>query len=782
MSLFSIDNQSMKSCSPARRVLSFGTLLLAATGLSGPVFAQDMPSTDAQMSRSDGGDVIIVTARRRDENLQSVPVSITAVSAETLEDFRIQNLDNLQTMDPSFSVSASSGRPNSPVYSLRGIRPTEAIYGQDPTVAIYLADVVLSPAQGSNLGFYDLENVQILKGPQGTLFGRNTIGGAVLLTPRKPGDEFAVNGMVGAGSYGLFETELGVDIPLADTFHLRMAGRTIDGGNYQTNVAPGPNFGMKLGGQESRSVRATVVGELSPTVTNTIIAMYDRKFTPGRGTTLQAVNPAHPLVTLYPGIVDALIRTQGRPITDIESDLVQKDNVEAWGIINTFEAEISDDVTVKLIGAYREVDTNLVFDLDATSIPEVLTSEQSASLNHASIEAQILGTSFDGRLDWVTGVYYYIEKGSENSPGAFFGRRIQQNGSVDNESYSAFAQGSFQVTPDLTITAGGRINRDKKNLTISQTLNNALCLLQVDNGSGGLTRLPLSACEVNLSESFSQPTGTLSADYQITPRTLIYLAGRLGYRSGGFNLRASQPVQYEPFQQETVKDVEFGVKSDWNMGKIEMRTNVAVFYQKYDDIQRTVAVANSAGAPASAVINAAAANVFGIELQQTIRPIDNLALRLNYAFNKPKYESWIDPATGDDLSGTPFYFTPKHSGSIMVTYDQPLAGGMGDLRFGFNAAYTDDIWISALQTSASIAQHPEAVRPLLRQESYWLLDANVGWQNIMDSNLDLSLYVKNLTDTEYKIGGLQLYTGASGFIGAAYGEPRTFGAQLRFEF
>lgn len=782
MSLFTMDIFWGKSFSPARLALPFGTLLLASTVLSEPVLAQDVRPTDAAIPSSTGGDLIIVTARRRDENLQSVPVSITAVGAETLEDFRIQNLDNLQSMDPSFSVSASSGRPNSPVYSLRGIRPTEAIYGQDPTVAIYLADVVLSPAQGSNLGFYDLANVQILKGPQGTLFGRNTVGGAVLLTPRKPGDELAVNGMVGLGSYGLFETELGVDIPLADTLRLRVAGRTIDGGNYQTNVAPGPNFGMKLGGQESRSVRATLVGELSPAVTNTIIGMYDRNFTPGRGSTLQAVNPAHSVATLYPGILAALVRAQNRPNTDIESDLVQRDNVEAWGVINTFEAEISDDVTVKLIGAYREVDTNIVFDLDATSIPQILTSEQRASLNHGSVEAQILGTSFDGRLDWVAGLYYYAESGFENSPGAFFGRLIQQNGTVANESYSAFAQGSFKLTPDLNITAGGRLNRDKKGLTISQTLNNALCLLQVDNGSGGLARLPLSECEVDLSESFSQPTGTLSADYQISPNTLIYLAGRLGYRSGGFNLRASQPVQYEPFQQETVMDIEFGAKSDWNVGTVEMRTNLAVFYQKYDDIQRTVAVVNSVGAPASAVINAAAANVFGIELQQTIRPIDNLTLRLNYAFNKPKYESWVDPATGGDLSSTPFYFTPEHSGNAMVTYEQPLGGNMGELKFGFNAAYTGDIWISALQTSASIAQHPEAIRPLLRQESYWLLDANVGWQNIMNSNLDLLLYVKNMTDAEYKIGGLQLYTGASGFIGAAFGQPRTFGAQLRFEY
>ena len=134
---------------------------------------------------------VMVTARRREENAQSVPIAITALGGEQIENLQIDNLENLQTVVPELSVSAASGRPNSPVYGLRGIRPTEAIYGQDPTVAVYFADFVLSPAQGSNLGIFDLASVQVLKGPQGTLFGRNTTGGAILFAPRRPGDEFA---------------------------------------------------------------------------------------------------------------------------------------------------------------------------------------------------------------------------------------------------------------------------------------------------------------------------------------------------------------------------------------------------------------------------------------------------------------------------------------------------------------------------------------------------------------------------------------------------------------
>ncbi len=727
---------------------------------------------------------VVVTARRKDENIQTVPIAVSVVSNEVMENFRFEDLNNLQSLEPSFSTSASSGRANAPVYSLRGIRPTEAIYGQDPTVAIYLADVVQSPAQGSNLGFYDLDSIQVLKGPQGTLFGRNTIGGAILLTPRKPGEVFAGDIMVGAGSYDLYETQFGVDLPLSDNFQMRISGRTIDGGDYQTNVAPGPGFGQELGGQNTRSLRATAVGRFTPDIDNTLMFTYDDKRTNGRGTTIQAVNPDHARAGILPGFAEAVTRARNRSLKKVESDLAQKDDVEAWSVTNTTTAKLSDSVSFKLIANYREVDTDVVFDLDATSLAGVLTSEQQATLDHMSFEAQLLGTALDDRLDWVSGLYFYQEEGEESSPGSFFGSRLLQSGEVDNKSYSAFLQGSYALTPDLTLSLGGRLNKDKKSMVVQQSMGGTLCLLQVADSAGtGLARLPMTACEISLSDSFSQPTGTIALDYKLSDDVLVYATSRFGYRSGGFNLRASLPVQYEPFQEEKVIDIELGSKADWTLGAMQMRTNFAIFYQEYDDIQRTVAVANPlSNSPASVVTNAAAAEVFGVELQQTIRLTENLTLQFNLAYNDPEYNKWVDPATGADLSSTPFYFTPEYAGNVMLTYETKLPSNMGVLNFGVNAAYTDDIWINALHTNVTIAQHPDSILPLLQQESYWLFDANIGWREVGGTPLDLNLYIKNLTDEEYKVGGVQLYSGASGFISAAYGEPRTYGAQLRYRF
>ena len=192
------------------------------------------PAAEQQAGRT--LEEVMVTARRREESAQSVPIAITALGANDLEKHQISNLENIMTVVPEFSISQSSGRPNSPVYGLRGIRPTESIYGQDPTVAVYFADVVISPASGTNLGLYDLASVQVLKGPQGTLFGRNTTGGALLMTPQRPGDSFGGNVMVGGGSYGLFQTQLALDLPVTDSFGMRLAGRTVDSDGYQTNV------------------------------------------------------------------------------------------------------------------------------------------------------------------------------------------------------------------------------------------------------------------------------------------------------------------------------------------------------------------------------------------------------------------------------------------------------------------------------------------------------------------------------------------------------------------
>jgi iron complex outermembrane receptor protein len=734
----------------------------------------------AQPAGASADDEIVVTARRREELAQTVPLSVNAIGSETLEDLNVTTLEDVQALEPSLTVSPASGRPNHPVYSLRGIRPTEAIYGQDPTVAVYLADVVQSPAQGSNLGMYDLESVQVLKGPQGTLFGRNTVGGAILLTPRRPDEEFGVDLMLGAGSFGLVEGEFGLDVPFAENFRVRLVGRMTDSDGHQTLAAPSPNAGQHLGGETINSGRLVAVWDMTPTLENVTTLYYDSLEGRGPGAVLQAVNPSSGgcgasafAVANCAAFQATLARARSRDIDQVESDQFQGDSVEAWGITNTTTYDLSDTLTFKSIIGYRSMDSVARIDLDSSVVSGLLTGDQWSTLEYTSAEFQLLGESFGGRLSWVTGLYYYSENGYERANARNLGTAIIQSGDIDNSSYSIFGQGSYEILEDLTLTVGARWNYDEREMTRT-LLANGNCGMRDGNP---VVVLPNNACFVTSSGDWEQPTGTISLDYQVTDEVMIYAASRLGYRSGGFNLRGRVPVEYQPFDPETVTDFELGMKSDWSLGGWGMRTNVALFYQEYDDIQRTVSIA--ATPPGSVVTNAAAATTTGLELQQTIRPTDNLTFQINYAYNNPEFDEWLD--AGVDLSSTPFAFTPENSGNIMVRYEAPI--GDGEFWVTANASYMGDHWINPLHTSVIIAGTPAAILPLLQQEEYWMFDLSAGFNGIMGSNADLTFYVKNVTDERYVLGGIQLYHSPSaGFINAVYNDPRTAGVQLRYRF
>ncbi len=772
-----------------RRSLTMGTAAAAMTFFTLPLAtvaqAQESSQQQAPAARS-AIEEVLVTARRREESAQSVPVAVNAFGAEKLQDFRIEKMEDLKAIAPSLSVSSSAGRANSPVYSLRGVRPTESLYGQDPTVAIYFADVVLSPAKGSNLGMYDLGSVQVLKGPQGTLFGRNTTGGAILLTPQRPGDEVRADVTLGFGNYDRNEVQFGLDLPVADNFKLRFAGRTVDSDGFQTNVADNQLNGDKLGGRRDRSARITAVWNISDTMQNDTILTWDEMYIDGRGQVLQAVNPGAfttpaLISTFYEPLAQTLERARHRSKTRIESDLQQRSEAEVWGLFNTTTVELGDDLTLKSILGYRDLQAYEAVDIDGSAVqPQVVSSDQTSTLKHGSYELQLLGKAFDNRLDWVTGLYFYYEDGVEDSPGYNRGLRVLQTADMTNKSYSLFGQGTYHFTDQWSATAGVRWTYDDKEMTIANRAivgGTTLCTMFDSNN----VQLPASQCSVKSDASFDQPTGTVSVEYKPTDEMLFYVASRYGYRAGGFNVRATRFAEREPFDPETVLDLELGAKIDWYVGDWQMRSNVAVYQQWYDDIQRTVGV-NSGGFPGSSIQNAAEAEIFGIEIDQTIAPTENLSFTISYIYTDPKYKEWVNPATGADLSSTPFAFTPEHAASLTATYSWPL-GSAGTLRFTAGASYQDDVWINSLHTAEDIAVIPLSVHSTMQQDAYWLYDASVSWSEVMGGPVDITAYVKNLTDEEYALGGIQLYNNASvGLNTKVYGDPRTYGLQFRFRF
>lgn len=772
-------------------ILSALSAAIIAFGAHTPAVAQDAvapASTTSGKAGHSAFDEVVVTARRREESAQSVPVAVNAFSEEKLEDFRITNMEDLKTIAPSLTVSSASGRANSPVYSLRGVRPTEALYGQDPTVAIYFADAIMSPAKGSNMGMYDLGSIQVLKGPQGTLFGRNTTGGAVLLTPKKPGDQFGGEVSVSYGNDERVETQFGVDLPVVDNFKLRVSGRTVDSDGWQTNVANNHLNGEQLGGHRDRSGRVSADWDISETIENDTILSWDEAHVAGRGHVLQAVNPASfttPALNTnyYVPLSQTLARAQQRDNTDIESDIKPYADVRTWGVFNTTTFDLGSDMSLKSILGYRDMNAFEATDLDGSAVPRVVSSDQTSTLKHASYELQLLGKALDSRLDWVTGLYYYYEDGFENSPGYNRGLRVLQAADMTNSSYSGFGQGTYHFNDQWSATGGVRLNYDDKEMTIANAVvptpgGPIRCTMFDDNN----TPLPAAGCSIKSDASFNQPTGTVSIEYKPDSDMMFYAASRYGYRAGGFNARANRAAEREPFDQETVLDLELGAKIDWFVSDWQMRSNVAVYQQWYDDIQRTVGVVTGSGLPGSTIQNAAKAEILGFEIDQTIVPTENLTVTLSYVYTDPEYKNWKDPVSGVDLSSTPFPFTPEHAASISAAYTYPLDQA-GSLRFVVGANYQDDIWISSLLTSAQIATIPDNILPTAQQSSYWLYDASVSWDEVMGGPVDITAFIKNISDEEYSVGGIQLYQSASvGFNTKVFGDPRTYGLQLRYKF
>lgn len=776
MSRYRVDRPEAQAKIDALRVAFHGV------GALGLLLGASLPisTANSQEVAARGLEEVVVTARRREERAQSVPVSVSVVSGDALQNYNIEQFSDLQKIIPTLQMNDGTGRRNAPNYAIRGIRPTESLYGQDPSVAAYFAEVVMSPAEGGNLALYDLESVQVLKGPQGTLFGRNTNGGAVLFTPKRPGDSFGGETTVGYGNLNTIEAEVGIDLPAGDRFRTRVAARKFMRDGHQKDALNGREYG----GEDTSAARVSAIWDITDQVENYTIATWDQARSEGRAGVIVAINPARFPPTSP--IAQSLERQQARAIDTVEADFPQFEHVDAWGVFNATTVDLGAGMTLKNIAGYRDMEYESSYDQDASSAPLILSSIQRANLRHWSNELQLLGTAFDDTLSWQTGLYYYHEEGEQLADGRVFGGVQFVGGSIENDSYSIFAQGTYRFTSAWSMTFGGRYTRDDKEAAVVNRTATA-CNIRDDAGA----TLPLSQCFRNASDTFSAPTGTISLEYTPNDDALLYLASRRGYRSGGFNLRATFADTWTPFDEETVTDLELGAKIDWGIGDWQFRSNVALFYQWYEDVQRSVSRlidgAGGGSAVAVGIYNAAEASVPGAEVELTIAPTQALTFMINYAYLDPEYKRWSDTVLVDgqpverDLTATPFQYVPNHQGSATVRYELPIDATSGTLALQATWSARSEVYVNSLATIADIQLVPPELQWTIKQDSYDFIDLSATWTDVMGSPLELSAYVKNATDERYAVGSISSY-GAIGYNALIYNDPRTYGAQMRYRF
>lgn len=778
---------------------TFTALLMASTAVTAPAYAQTAPPTEqSDESSADNGE-ILVTARRITERLQDVPISITTFSGNELRQQSAQSLPDLVRLSPNTTVQERGGNGASALFQIRGQIGTDIIGTVDPAVGIYVDEVYWARSIGANADLVDVERVEILKGPQGTLFGRNTTGGAVLLRTADPElDE--ISGRMSA-TYGNYDQRLlsgTINIPIAsDVLALRVAGQinqrdgfardvltneqydTRDRGTLRAKLLFKPIaslrllFGVELFDMDEAQIPFNIVSVEPDSLAanplgqaNTIAALGIGFVGTGPSGTATAAEINAARANPRGRIGDYFGLGRGDAALDQDQfSIARAETYSARAIYDTGWGEI------KGILAYRTIRNSNGFDLDGSPF-NILSTTTQQEFTQWSGELQISGTAFDNRLSVTTGVFAFSEDGFDKSLTATF-QPISVNtpgiteGLITNESLGIYAQGSFNITDALTLTAGVRYSVDDKRL-ISRNRGTS------PSAPGGFTcnvpvtvRQDPAVCEGLFQEDFSSIPYTLGLDYRVNPQILIYAKTSRGFRSGGLNLRGGLigPQSFAPFGPETVTDYEVGLKSDFFSNRI--RFNLATFYSDYNDIQRNVVVVSPTGAIGSSVQNAASGRIFGAEAEFLAVVTDDFRIGATVGLLDTGYSDFFDVLANTDRSNEEFDFAPAFTGSLTTAYTREFDFGKFSLRADYS--YT-----------SSFATQQGRIPEFTNDNGFGILNARTAIA-LMDDRLEIAVFGRNLTNARYLVSGL-VFNPPVGVIAVNYGAPRTYGLSLSYAF
>jgi iron complex outermembrane receptor protein len=773
--------------------LRWRTALMATSlfSLATPAIAQDTPRPGASAS-----DEIVVVATRREQPLQTVPLAVTALGEEQLALQQVTSIEDIGTLTPNLIATpgTAGGSRSSPLFAIRGQSQQERGGLADSSVAVYFNDVVMARTQGLNQNLYDVRSVEVIRGPVGTLFGRNATGGAVIIRPNLPEiGEFNFGGGATLAELGRREFDGYVNIPVNDHIAFRFAAGSTNSDGYIYDTALGRN----INNENSWSARASLRVESGNFSNTFLVGHFDENDGGSGGHAVHfntAASPNNPAVAgprNYPtpnGI--QTLQTEQAALGDyrIANGLAERNIVSTWDVQNTTTFELSDNLTLKNIIGYRHVDSDILVDLDGTRLP-LLHSEIFDNAEQWTEEFQILGTH--GNFDWIAGAYYFFENGDNDAASVVFGvdpgaieltnlhavtGALNNRQQFENVSTAVFAEVNYNLDnwlDGLSVTVGGRQTWDERSATILNRNVGTTCRFTVDHDDNPATPEinpgagPL--CRVDANAEFDAFTYNLGVNWQADENTLLYASYRRGFRSGGFQARATTEAGLRRANDpEWVNTLEVGLKRDWELGDAFLRTNIALFHSDYSDIQRQINDSTQTP-PFSVTVNAAEATVQGIELEVLFRPIEQLEFSGFWGYTDASFDSFIDPFSGADLSNATFSRTPENTWRISGSWDIYSQPRFGDVRF--TAAYwgrdeyltVDNTTIPALDTVPAYEQ----------------LDLYLQWRHIMDSNLDATLFVRNVEDAvEYSALG-SVYS--LGVISYNVNEPRTIGLQLSYD-
>lgn len=706
---------------------------------------------------------IVVTAERRETSVQRTPLAISAVGGEDLRERNISNVEDLSLNIPNVTFTRIGASAS---LTIRGLGYSGVQPGGESRAAIYSDGIYQSRTQSALLGFYDVDRVEVLRGPQGTLYGRNSVAGAMNIITRKPGDE--LNGYLTGevGEYGLFSTEGAIGGPLGEGVGARLAFRTVDRDGYGEFI----DNGSDVNDEKSRSVRGSLAFEPTSNFRFNLTADYvDVDDHSGGFRDAGRGNNAIPTLVELRGSVTPSDPQDAAGIRPLR-------NIESWGLTAEANLDLSESTTVTLLTGYRDFEYSQDSSIDgSTEVLAPIYTQEDAETFTTELR---LAHQFGEFADIIVGAYYFDEtsltsnqvtlKGLVFSDAFGVTGFVNPNdlyefygafGEVKTEAYAVFGQLNLYLTDKWELDLGLRYSHEQKDLDEQYQLD-ILTPFVRDNplNTSFNPAAGLLGGEQMLTQTWNSLDPKLTLSYQATEDLYLYATYSQGFKSGGYNIGGLQPA----FDPEKLVNYEAGVKAD--VFDNRARINLSVFNYDYEDLQESIIVGATI-----VTTNATEASVRGAEAEITARPVDDLLLALNIAYLDGEFDEFVDfdpafAALGNqDLEGNQLPNAPKWQvgGEINYTFHTRF----GDITPRASATWYDKIYFNHFNTEES------------SQEERTMVNLSVGWESL-DGNWQASAYAKNLTDDTY-ITGTNVNTPVLGFQRtAAYGAPRTVGVRV----
>lgn len=714
---------------------------------------------------------VIVTAQRRAQSLQDAPIAVTAFSAEDIDTRGIRDVKDIGLFVPNVNIAPSPGGSTGATIAIRGSTTINPALTWEPTVGLYLDGVFLGKNLGGIFEIAELERVEVLRGPQGTLYGKNTLGGAVNLVTRLPGDDFGGYAEASAGNEGYTafrgRLETGAMGRVGEGLgelraSLAYSTRSRDG--FFDNVDSDPTGGFnpfvnprsnnQFQDLDSDALRLDALLTASESVS--VRYSYDRSDTdkaPNMGQ-LTDVNEAFfaGFGLGFLGDLQALYEVpESRRADSISNDKSQFERSEVQGHALTVNWSLG-DITFKSITAQRDLDWHDKLDIDGTPM-DLFNSERDVEYSQFSQEFQLLGSG--DSIDWVAGVYYFTEDGDVYNPISFFGLfgapSDNNEYGFDNSSWAGYGQVEWRATERLSATVGLRYTSEDKEVYVFHP--------QASTGGVG-------AFDVRGSDSWSNTTGTLVLAYDLSDDVNLYGKVSQGWKAGGFNGEApSADAFYDSYDPEEVVSYELGLKSRFLDNRVQL--NAAAFVNDITDMQFSVFLEGTGGA-ASTVDNAGAATVKGFELELVAQLTDSLRIGANYGYLDTQYDEFLE--LGQNVKDSKdFPYSPESTASLDLDWTV-LAGDWGQVDAHIDWSYTDDFVAYTNKDQNTTGQ----------LAAYDVVNARLTVDEIKlgNSTLRLSAWGRNVFDEEYRENIIPFGLWTTSY----WGQPATYGVDARLSF